>query len=208
MSDAALLLLRASGWLPALLLGLSLSVTPALALPLPPSVRGGLGRMRRPLGIAAGICALAHAILAYQLYLHRDLIESLREIAWLRSGALALAVLLVLLITSSKRVVRALGLRLWKPLHRFAYVAGALVVHHLLLAPFAPRASVLALSAVLALGLCVRAASAGVRVRRRGADRASDTTRAAPRGGRRGPARSRGGSVSRGFPRTRTTSRR
>jgi len=208
MSDAALVLLRASGWLPALLLALSLSVTPLCALPLPSPVRVRLGRLRRPLGIAAGLSALVHALLAARLYLQVDLIASLPEIPWLRSGALALAVLVALLVTSSKRVVRVLGLRLWKPLHRFAYVAAALVVHHLLLAPFAPRIAVLALAAVLALGLCVRALSVGARFRRRAAGRAPGTTRAAPRGGRRGPARSRGACVSRGFPRTRTTSRR
>jgi sulfoxide reductase heme-binding subunit YedZ len=208
MSDAALLLLRASGWLPALLLALSLSMTPLGALPLRASLRARFARARRPLGMAAGFCALAHVAVATRVYLQSDVIAALREIAWLRSGALALAVLLALLLTSSKRVVRALRLRLWKPLHRFAYVAAALVVHHLLLAPFAPKGAVLMLAAVLGLGLLVRSAKAGAALRWRAADRARGTTRAAPRGGRRGRARSRGACASRGGPRTRTRSPR
>jgi sulfoxide reductase heme-binding subunit YedZ len=208
MSDAALLLLRASGWLPALLLALSLAMTPLGALPLRASWRARSARARRPLGIAAGFCAVVHAVVATRVYLQADVISALREIAWLRSGALAFAVLVALLVTSSQRVVRALRLRLWKPLHRFAYVAAALVVHHLLLAPFAPKRAVLALAAVLGLGLLVRAAKAGVSLRRRAADRASGTRRAAPRGGHRARARSRGASASRGCPRTRTTSPR
>jgi sulfoxide reductase heme-binding subunit YedZ len=207
VSDTALLALRASGWLPALLLAASLSVTPALRLPLPGSIRTRLSRARRPLGIAAGALACVHAIVASRLYLQSDVIASLREIAWLRSGALALVVLSALLVTSSKRVVRALGLRLWKPLHRFAYVAAALVVQHLLLAPFAPRVAVIAFAVVVALGFAARAVRARPRLRRAG-DRASGTTRAAPRGGRRGRARSRGACGSRGSLRTPTTSRR
>lgn len=208
MSDAALLLLRASGWIPALLLALSLTMTPLGALPLRASVRARVARARRPLGIAAGLCALAHVVVATRVYLQWDLIGALREIAWLRSGALALAVLVALLLTSSKRLVHALGLRLWKPLHRFAYVAAALVVHHLLLGPFAPKWAALALAVLLGAGGLVRVAKAGAALRRRAADRARDTRRAAPRGGRRGPARSRGACVSRGSLRTRTTSPR
>ncbi len=179
MSDDALRLLRASGWLPALLLALSLAVTPTLRLPLPlpPAARARLAGARRPLGIAAGLGALGHAVIASQLYLQSDLVSALRDIPWLRSGALALAVLVALLVTSSRRLVRAARLRLWKPLHRLAYVAAALVVHHLALAPFAPRVAVLGLALALGAGVVVRLVRSGQARSRRG----QRATQGAPR---------------------------
>jgi sulfoxide reductase heme-binding subunit YedZ len=68
----------------------------------------------------------------------------------LRAGLLALCVLVALLLSSFPSLVRLLGLRTWKELHRLAYVAALLVLQHVLLAPFAPRATVLLLFALAA----------------------------------------------------------
>lgn len=152
MSDAGLLALRATGWSAALLLAAALASTPLSRLP---PLRA-LARARRRLGIAASTLALGHATLALVVYLPRDVWDTLTHVTWLRSGALALALLVALLVTSFPRVVTALRVAHWKPLHRLAYVAAALVVHHLALAPFAPRAWVLALAAVLATSLVAR----------------------------------------------------
>ena len=68
---------------------------------------------------------------------------------YLRAGVAALAILLALLITSYPGLVRALRVRLWKPLHRLAYVAAILVFQHLVLAPFATKRLVFVLFGTL-----------------------------------------------------------
>ena len=78
------------------------------------------------------------------------------DISWLRAGALAWLILLALWLTSYPALVRALGLRLWKPLHRLAYVAGLLAFQHTLLSPFAPRDWVLAVFALTGLVAMLR----------------------------------------------------
>lgn len=143
MSDEALLGLRATGWIAALALVSALAATPIGRLA-PAALRA-----RRGLGISAAIAAIAHFAVAIGAYLGDGWADAVLAVPWLRSGALALALLLPLLVTSFPPVVRRLGVRLWKPLHRLAYAAGALVVHHLLLAPFAPRAWAIALAIVL-----------------------------------------------------------
>ncbi|UJR84048.1 ferric reductase-like transmembrane domain-containing protein [Sandaracinus amylolyticus] len=141
--------LRASGWAVALLLVATLSMTPlARVLPRARSVR-------RPLGIASAFVACAHATVATRTYLDwQGLPSEVAGVAWLRSGALALALLLPLLITSFPIATRALRIRAWKPLHRLVYAAAALAVHHVLLAPFAPRWWGIALGAAFA-GLAI-----------------------------------------------------
>jgi len=157
VSDAALLTLRASGWLAALLLLAALAITP-LARLTPPlfSRRARLVASRRVFGIVAASIALAHALVALTVYLPSAPWQAFVEVTWLRSGALALALLVPLLLTSFPPIVRALRVAAWKPLHRLAYVAAALVVHHLLLAPFAPRAWVLALACAFGFALLAR----------------------------------------------------
>lgn len=157
MSDAALLTLRASGWGATLLLLAALAITPLARLaPARWPPRAKLVASRRVFGIVAALSALAHALIALSVYLPPAPWQAFVEVTWLRSGALALALLVPLLLTSFPPVVRALRIAAWKPLHRLAYVAAALVVHHLLLAPFAPRAWVLALLAAFSLALLAR----------------------------------------------------
>ncbi|AKF03491.1 ferric reductase-like transmembrane domain-containing protein [Sandaracinus amylolyticus] len=141
--------LRTSGWAAALLLVATLAMTPlSRVLPRARSAR-------RALGIASAIGACAHATIATRTYLDwRGLPSAIAGVAWLRSGALALALLLPLLITSFPIATRALRIRAWKPLHRLVYAVAALVLHHVLLAPFAPRAWGIALGAAFA-GLAI-----------------------------------------------------
>jgi len=157
VSDAALLTLRASGWLAALLLLAALAITPLARLaPARWPRRGQLVASRRVFGIVAASIALGHALIALAVYLPSEPWQAFVEVTWLRSGALALALLVPLLLTSFPPIVRALRVAAWKPLHRLAYVAAALVVHHLLLAPFAPRAWVLALASAFGVALLAR----------------------------------------------------
>jgi DMSO/TMAO reductase YedYZ heme-binding membrane subunit len=63
-------------------------------------------------------------------------------------------VLFVLAVTSFPAITRAARVRLWKHLHRLAYAAVLLALHHVLLSPFAPRAVVLAVfGAIAAFGM-------------------------------------------------------
>lgn len=164
VGESALFALRASGWLAALALLSALSCTPIARL-VGRAGRGALAlrvtRARRWLGIASAIAASGHAAVAIVSYLGVEdgptlsrACSAIASTAWLRSGALALAVLAPLLVTSFPRAVRALRVRLWKPLHRLAYVAAALALHHLVLAPFAPRWWVIALTIAL-IGLAL-----------------------------------------------------
>jgi DMSO/TMAO reductase YedYZ heme-binding membrane subunit len=129
---------RGTGWAALVALFASLLVTPLARL----SARAGRTPgfvlqlpMRRALGMTAAWTALW---------------------SWphLRSGALALGVLLILLVTSFGAVVARLRLRFWRELHRLAYAVPLLVLSHVLLSPFAPRIVALSsVGAVYALGL-------------------------------------------------------
>jgi sulfoxide reductase heme-binding subunit YedZ len=145
--------LRASGWSAALLLVATLAMTPLARLF--PAAAARARRARRLLGITCAVIALLHAALASSTYLGWSAAwAAIEGVAWLRSGALAAALLFLLLLTSFPRVVAGMRVRAWKPLHRLAYPAAALALHHALYAPFAPRAWGIALSVVL-VGLAI-----------------------------------------------------
>lgn len=99
---------------------------------------------RRALGLAAAASASVHAAAAYWGWL-----EASPTPVWtwgyLRAGLFALIILVLLALTSFPRLVRAARIRLWKPLHRLAYVAAILTAIHLIGAPFAPRTLLIAL---------------------------------------------------------------
>jgi sulfoxide reductase heme-binding subunit YedZ len=153
-----LTLARGTGWLALVLLLASLCITPLARLwarcfaTSRPS-GGARDAWRRALGMLAAWLALLHAGLAFA-GLPAGSAEML--IAWphLRAGLSALVLLLVLLATSFGAVIRRLRLSLWRELHRLVYVAALLVLQHMLLSPFAPRALTLGLfGAALLLAL-------------------------------------------------------
>ncbi len=137
MNLAFVTISRYAGWLALGLLLCALCVTPLTRL-IADDARGRrLGRMRRALGIAAACAALAHSAFALTvLGVSPRLVWSWSH---LRAGAAASAILLLLLVTSFPRLVRALHLHAWKELHRLVYVAALLALLHILLSPFAPR---------------------------------------------------------------------
>jgi len=142
---------RASGWVAATFLLGTLAASPFGAGMASSTVR----QWRRALGISAALAALAHLAIG----LGGPLRESLGALwSWptYRAGTLATAVLTLLLLTSFPAVVRRLRVRVWKPLHRLAYVAGALTLLHLLRLPFAPLVGVLLFGAALVLLLLWR----------------------------------------------------
>lgn len=146
--ERALWLARASGWSAAGALLLTLTMSPIARLQAAIGARrpppGLWLALRRSLGITAALLGIAHAVTAAFGFLHSDW-HAIIDLAYLRAGLLTLAILVPLLVTSFPALTRALGVTLWKPLHRLAYGAAALLLQHLLLSPFAPRRLVLAL---------------------------------------------------------------
>ncbi|MFQ5347018.1 MAG: sulfite oxidase heme-binding subunit YedZ [Rhodothalassiaceae bacterium] len=88
----------------------------------------------------AGLYAFAYALIHLGSYLGLDLLfdwqtfaRDLLERPYIGFGMAALALLLPLALTSTRRAVRRLGARRWLALHRLVYVAGILAASHFLL---------------------------------------------------------------------------
>lgn len=153
-------LARATGWTALVALGLSLCATPAIRVLTRffprERARGAaplFAAFRRALGLSAAVVAATHFAIVLATYL-RGVSGAIIETPFLRSGLLALALLLVLTLTSFPAVNRAARVKLWKHLHRLAYAVALLALHHILLSPFAPRAvSIAFFGALLAIGL-------------------------------------------------------
>ena len=145
---------RASGWCALSLLLSALSATPV------GKILRRLGRssaqvapIRRALGIGAAALATLHGAISLSTYLAGSL-DRVLELVWVRAGLLAWAILAALWLTSYPALVRRARIRVWKPLHRLAYVAALFALQHTLLAPLAPREWVLAtFGAAIAIGL-------------------------------------------------------
>lgn len=153
----ALWLARGTGWSALGALMLALSATPAgrLLARLRPGQdwSSWIAAFRRAFGIAAACLALLHASTVLGGYL-RGAWAAVWSFSYLRAGLVALVILTAMLATSFPPLVRRLHVRLWKPLHRLGYLAALLVLDHLLLSPFAPRAITLELfGALFAIGL-------------------------------------------------------
>jgi sulfoxide reductase heme-binding subunit YedZ len=92
-----------------------------------------LNRHRRLVGVSAFAYALVHfgVHLFYEGFnkLGHTLKTDITKL-FLVTGMIALTILLVLAITSLHAAVRWLGGKKWKNLHRFAYLAAALVFYH------------------------------------------------------------------------------
>ena len=149
---------RASGWLALAALALTLCVTPLALLAARSNARWltRAPRLRRQLGMTSAWLALVHAGAAtpHVYDAAHGALHRLIDTAHVRAGLSALVVLVALLATSYPALVRALGVRPWKELHRLSYVAFAFALQHALLSPFAPRLWLLALGgSVVAVGL-------------------------------------------------------
>lgn len=92
-----------------------------------------INRYRRFIGLTAFFYSLLHFLIYLVLFaglswtwISSDLVEK----PYIYVGVMALFVMAVLAITSTKGMVRALGKK-WKPLHRLMYIAAIGVVAHL-----------------------------------------------------------------------------
>lgn len=147
--ERRLFLARGSGYVAISLLLATLAVTP-----LARAFHGG-AKYRRPLGLATAAGALVH--LGFVLALDGSILRlPLVLEPHSRTGLLALIILLLLAVTSFPRVVRALRLRLWKPLHRMVYGAAVLSLVHVAQSAFAPRRTVLLITGAMAFLLAIR----------------------------------------------------
>ncbi len=145
---------RGLGWIALAALVLARAASPVEGIAARVTARAArvpFGALRRAFGITSALAALVHAVLSASAFVAPAWVTL---VTWphLRFGLSALAILCALAVTSFASVLRVLRLRLWKPLHRASYAAGALALLHLLSAPAAPRVTVLALfGALLAL---------------------------------------------------------
>src|SRR5262245_31268040 len=91
--------------------------------------------LRRLLGLFAFFYALLH-FLVWSLVDHflnwPQMLEDIAKRPYITVGMAALGALLPLAATSTARMIKRLGARRWRWLHRLAYVAGALAVLHFL----------------------------------------------------------------------------
>lgn len=126
---------RATGAAAITLLMTSLAMSP-LARLLPAVWAVACRAARRRIGIAAALVALVHACLALPSYLAPLTLGPIASLPWLRHGAIALSILLVLLVTSFPALHRPLRVRAWSALHRLAYVAALFAALHALAVPF------------------------------------------------------------------------
>jgi ferredoxin-NADP reductase/DMSO/TMAO reductase YedYZ heme-binding membrane subunit len=121
--------IRTTGMLALIFLVLSLAVTPAVRL----TGRGWLGQFRR----ALGLYAFGHTCIHFLLFFAFDRAGSIRSTVseivlrpYLTVGAIGLLLMAPLAATSTNAMIKRLGGRRWKALHRLAYVAGSASVLH------------------------------------------------------------------------------
>lgn len=137
-------------------------------------------RIRRLLGLCAFFYASLH-LLTYVLLDRagelRTLLEDLAKRPFVTVGFMAWLMLVPLALTSSDRMVKRLGFRHWKQLHRLSYVAALLAVVHFVLRVKKDASEPLAYGIVLVGLLGVRASEW---LRKRARRRVSEQTTLPP----------------------------
>jgi sulfoxide reductase heme-binding subunit YedZ len=110
-------------------LALALAITPAIAI----TRVGWLIKYRRTFGLTAFFYACIHFTVYLTLDLElrfSDIWEDISERAYITIGFTALMLLLPLALTSTKAMIRRLGNKRWKALHRLVYVSSVLGIIH------------------------------------------------------------------------------
>ena len=117
-------------------------------------------RFRRMLGLFAFAYAALHVVnyLAFeQSFIWADVWADVVKRRYITVGLLALLILIPLAVTSPKAMVKRLGAKRWKKLHRLVYVAAIAAVFHYAMMVKADLREPLIYAAVLALLLGWRA---------------------------------------------------
>lgn len=125
--------IRTTGLLALIFLVLSLAVTPASRI----SGWSWLGQFRRMLGLLAFFHAALHFLIFFALDREASVGDTASEILkrpYLMVGTVGLVLMAPLAATSTNGMIKRLGGKRWKALHRLAYVAAtAGVVHYYML---------------------------------------------------------------------------
>jgi methionine sulfoxide reductase heme-binding subunit len=134
LADGLKFILLHLGFVTSVLLAAVLTFSPLRVLFPKWPVALALNRHRRLVGVSVFGYGLLHFI-AHVLYEGGPAeigatMKTALEKPFLLTGLIALSILLVLAATSFNGVVRALGGKLWKNIHRFVYIAAGLVVYH------------------------------------------------------------------------------
>lgn len=166
-----------AGWLAIALLAASLALS--LAARWLHEWRARLLAWRRLAGLGSAAAASLHALLSLSLLglPSAETFTAVSAVPYLRHGALALALLVPLAVTSFPALNARLGLRTWSVLHRAVYAIAALAALHVLAGPSAePR---LAMALAVSLGLLLVARLVPRRARPREGDASGLTTESA-----------------------------
>lgn len=130
LADPLKYILHHLGFVACLLLVTVLAFTPLRVLFPKQGWALALNRHRRLVGVSAAVYGALH----FGVHLLYEggfaVLASNIKKPFLVTGMIALAILLVLAITSLRAFVRWLGGRRWKNLHRLAYVAAGLIAYH------------------------------------------------------------------------------
>ncbi len=158
--------IRTTGLLTLIFLTLALLVTPLRKL----TGFAALVAPRRSLGLFAFFYLVLHFALFFGFNRGASVSSTVHEIVmrrYLQLGTLGLLLMIPLALTSTDAMVRRLGAKRWKRLHRLAYVVTALGCVHYVLLVKADVRQPLALGAVVALLLAYRAVGAIARQAKR-----------------------------------------
>lgn len=125
--------IRTTGLLALICLLLSLAVTPLMRL----AGWNWLGQFRRTAGLYAFFHTAAHFLLFFLLDRAANVRDTVSEIAlrpYLMVGMVGLVIMIPLAVTSTNGMIRRIGTKRWKWLHRTAYIAAcAGALHYYLL---------------------------------------------------------------------------
>lgn len=127
--DPGKLLMRLSGIWACVFMAAAFSITPLMKL----KRLKALTRYRRFVGLSAFFYVILHLVIYLVLFAGlswRWIRSDLLEKPYIYAGVLALVVLFVLAITSTKKMMKRLG-RNWKRLHRCVYLAALAILLHL-----------------------------------------------------------------------------
>ena len=129
-ADPLKYILHHLGFVACVLLAAVLSFTPLRVIFPKSKLALALNRHRRLVGVSAFVYAALH--LATHLVYEGGfgVLASDVKKPFLLTGLIAFTLLLVLAVTSLNRLIRVLGAKHWKMLHRLAYVAAALAAYH------------------------------------------------------------------------------
>ncbi len=130
LADPAKYLLEYYGKTATLFLIAVLSLSPLQTLFPKAAIVRNFNRHRRLIGVGAFFFALTH-LCFYAVYTGglSGFFEDIGK-PFILSGVTAFAILFVLAVTSANRVIRRLGGKNWKRLHRLVYGAAVLLVFH------------------------------------------------------------------------------